>query len=97
MKLYKLNYRNEIVELNVLKETDKTYVYTYPNKITGNTIRKKEVDVCTGKPYYHQIATTKAKLLQIAMEIIDDDITSAKKHVESLTELKTEVSQLVIV
>ena len=91
MVLYKVNYNDEIIELNVIKETPKTLVYTLPNEITGNTLRKADIDEVRGKSIDSQVATSKAILKHLVNKIYDADILFAKKRYEKLKENKNRI------
>lgn len=88
MKLYKLDYDYKVIECEVIKETAKTFVYTLPNQIEGNTVRKTAVDKLTSGSIYSQVATSKESLKAIIIHKVDDEILTAQKRVDAWIELK---------
>ena len=88
MKLYKFVVSDLIVECKVEKETPTKYKYKFPNSITLTSIKKSKVDVplvyTSYATIYHLVATSKAKLIEIAAQTIDDKIEASTKTINAL-------------
>lgn len=94
MKLYKLDYDYKVIECEVIKETAKTFVYTLPNQIEGNTVRKTAVDKLTSGSIYSQVATSKESLKAILIHKVNDEILTAQKRVDAWIELENKFVNL---
>ena len=94
MKLYKLDYDYKVIECEVIKETAKTFVYTLPGQIVGNTIRKTVVDKLTSGSIYSQVATSKESLKSILIQAVENEIEAAQKRVDAWKELENKFDKL---
>lgn len=90
MKLYKLDYNDNIIELEVIKETPKTLVYTCSDSTISWTIRKSDIDKSLNN-LYSLIATSPTRLKNIISEVFDTDIAYAKGRYEGLKEDKKRI------
>lgn len=94
MKLYKLDYDYKVIECEIIKETPKTYVYTLPGQIEGNTVRKIHIDKLMSGSLYSQVASSKESLKALLMEKVEDEILTAQKRVDAWKELENKFNKL---
>lgn len=93
MKLYKFNYNNEIMECEIVKETKRTYVYNLPYSKIDFTILKKELDAPIGARYRDVVATSREKLIEISLLIVDVNIEFYRNKIERLKEEKRSINE----
>ena len=84
MELYRINFVNAITACKVVKETDKTYVYQWPNEKAKWTVRKKDVDA-PKEDYTRVIGTSRENLIKAIIGSIDYQI---RRHTVSLKRLQ---------
>ena len=94
MKLYKFNYHNEIEECEVVKETKRTYIYHLPYSKIDFTILKKELDAPIGARSRDVVATSREKLIEISLLIVDVNIAFHTKELYELQEERNNILKL---
>ena len=88
MKLYKFDFNLFVTECIVVRETPTTYKYHYPNCNTLNVVKKDRVDVVVKGRLFKLTATSKAKLLEIAVQSLDAKIDDAMMEAGRLENLR---------
>jgi hypothetical protein len=88
MKLYKFDFNFFIAECIVERETPTTYKYHYRNNNLLNTVKKDRVDVVVKGTLFKLTATSKAKLLELAVESLDAKIDDAMMEAGRLETLR---------
>ena len=94
MKLYKFKYRNEIEECEVVKETNKTFVYCEPNNQVTWTALKKDLNAPIGAGSHKIVATSIEKLIEAGVLIVESNIEFHKNQIERLKEEKNNILKL---
>ena len=94
MKLYRFNYGNEILECHILKETKKAFVYRLPNSEEDCTVLKKHLDAPTGWASKTIVATSREKLIESGISVVDSNIEFYKKTIKRLQEEKNSILKL---
>lgn len=88
MKLYKFNFRNEIIECEVVKETKKTFMYQKPNSQVIWTALKKDLNAPNYSGSHKIVATSREKLIEAGVLVVDSDIKFHEKQIVRLQEEK---------
>lgn len=81
MRLFRLSHSFKAIEMNVIKETAKTVVYSYPNEINAYTIRKIELDKKRNN-LLSVVATSLESLLSISEAIHQENVSHHKRMIE---------------
>lgn len=87
MKLYRINFINEITECKVLKETNKTYVYRWPDSTSKWTVKKKNVNA-PREDFTKNIATSRENLIKATIESINYQIRNYQVRIDRLQQQK---------
>ena len=94
MKLYRFNFRMEIMECEIVKETKRTYIYHLPYSEVNFTILKKDLDAPNGITPRNIVATSREKLIEVGVLVANDNIAFHKKQMEKLQEEKNNILKL---
>lgn len=87
MKLYRINFINEITECKVLKETNKTYVYRWPDSTSRWTVKKKDVDA-PQEDFKRVIGSSRENLIKAIIESLNYEIRKCTVELNRLEEQK---------
>ena len=84
MKLYKLDYNDNIIELTIIKSTPKILTYIEPDMTYPYKIRKSVIGTVSQKDVYSQIATSPQELKKLISMFFDLCIEAIEEDKKSL-------------
>ena len=82
-----IDHLNKIIECEVVKETNKTYVYRWFNATVNWTVRKKNVDA-PQEDFTRNIATSRENLIKATIESLDYQIRNYQVRIDRLQQQK---------
>ena len=82
-----IDHLNKIIECEVVKETNKTYVYRWFNATVNWTVKKKDVDA-PQEDFTRNIATSRENLVKAINQSIDYHIRIYQVRIDRLQQQK---------
>ena len=82
-----IDHFNKIIECEVVKETNKTYVYRWFNATVNWTVKKKNVNA-PREDFTKNIATSRENLIKATIESINYQIRNYQVRIDRLQQQK---------
>lgn len=82
-----IDHLNKIIECEVVKETNKTYVYRWFNATVNWTVKKKNVNA-PREDFTKNIATSRENLIKATIESINYQIRNYQVRIDRLQQQK---------